>query len=35
MNADESAPGWTFEGWVADAQAVEPPPVLDKFWESM
>ena len=29
---DESAPDWTFRGWVAEAQAVEAPPELAEWW---
>ena len=33
-NRDESAPEWTFEGWVAEAQAIKVPPVLAEWWSS-
>ena len=33
-NRDESAPQWTFEAWVAEAQAVEVPPVLTEWWSA-
>ena len=33
-NQDESAPDWTFRGWVAEAQAVETPPELTLWWEA-
>ena len=33
-NRDESAPEWTFEGWVSEAQAVKVPPVLTEWWSS-
>ena len=33
-NRDESAPEWTFEGWVAEAQAVEAPLVLAEWWSA-
>ena len=29
---DESALGWTFEGWVEEAQAIDPPPALTDWW---
>ena len=33
-NRDESAPDWTFEGWVAEAQAVEVPLELADWWSA-
>ena len=33
-NRDESAPDWTFEGWVAEAQAIEAPPALADWWSA-
>ena len=31
-NRDESAPDWSFDGWVAEAQAVEAPPEVAEWW---
>lgn len=33
-NRDESAPDWTFEGWVSEAQAIEAPPALTGWWSA-
>ena len=33
-NRDESAPDWTFEGWVTDAQAVKAPSTLADWWSA-
>ena len=31
-NRDESAPGWTFEGWIEEAQATGAPKILAGWW---
>ena len=33
-NRDESAPDWTFEGWVTDAQTVKAPSTLADWWSA-